>query len=268
MTRSGSTAPPPRHSDSAPGVSTTSPSRSLPRSARVSRIRLAASDLTEARRPTAVGGGVRGARQGRHARAGARTGDGSSARFTPSLTAIHSRCWSSRVGWMPVTSPAAICGRRRRPSGRVLENALARRLQPLPPATRAALLLAAANDGELVDELTAAMGLPDDDLVLAPAEIAGVAQAGRRPAGVFSHPLLRSAIYHLASAPARRSAHARLAAVLADRWARVPQRLASGALRPSRPTRASHDGWRRWRANRRRGTLRWLRRGRSRRRRG
>ena len=101
--------------------------------------------------------------------------------------------------------------------GRELERALARRVEPLSPPTRDVLLLAATNDGDLVDEITAATEPgARGDAVLASAEIAGVIELsdGRL---AFSHPLLRSAIYNLATAPARRSAHARLAVALAGR---------------------------------------------------
>jgi DNA-binding CsgD family transcriptional regulator len=101
--------------------------------------------------------------------------------------------------------------------GAELEAALARRVGSLPDATRAALLLAAADDAEAADEVTGALRRRGDDpTALAPAEVAAVVRIGEGRLA-FSHPLLRSAIYHLASAPDRRAAHADLAAELEAR---------------------------------------------------
>jgi DNA-binding CsgD family transcriptional regulator len=95
--------------------------------------------------------------------------------------------------------------------------AFGRRLGRLPQRTRRALLLAAAGDSRDLAVLARAAAVADVDLAdLTPAEEAGlVSLAG---GGVeFTHPLVRSAAYAEASAPARREAHAALAAAVPER---------------------------------------------------
>ena len=98
------------------------------------------------------------------------------------------------------------------PLGETLERALLSRVAALPANTREALLIGAASGGERVQPVLDAMAAegssPD---ALAAAERAGaIAIAGERFS--FAHPLLRSAVYHGAASPARRAAHAALAA--------------------------------------------------------
>jgi DNA-binding CsgD family transcriptional regulator len=99
------------------------------------------------------------------------------------------------------------------PVGPTLIRALLQRASALSDRTRRGLVVAAASGGErvqpVIDALSAA-GL--DRSVLDSAEEAGVlAIAAERM--TFRHPLLRSAIYHGTSGPARRAAHAAFATV-------------------------------------------------------
>ncbi|MEU4236764.1 AAA family ATPase [Actinoplanes sp. NPDC026619] len=93
----------------------------------------------------------------------------------------------------------------------------------LPAPTRAALLLVAVADSARVPGLEAA--------ALAPAEHAGlvrVDQTGPR----FTHPLVRSAIYHAVPYAERAAAHRRIAAALHDQPDRHSWHLAAAALEP------------------------------------
>lgn len=98
--------------------------------------------------------------------------------------------------------------------GQDLTMAFMRRVAALPDANKAVLLVVAASEtGEMSEIMTAAKTLGLDVSALGPAEDAGLVtlDAG----GVrFSHPLLRSAIYHAASGQQRRAAHAALAQAL------------------------------------------------------
>jgi DNA-binding CsgD family transcriptional regulator len=93
-----------------------------------------------------------------------------------------------------------------------LEGLVRARLEELPPATRATLLLAAAV-GRPSAELFASLDVAEPELERAIA--AGVIE---RTAGTirFTHPLLASAVYHGVSADERRRAHGRLAVIVAD----------------------------------------------------
>ena len=99
------------------------------------------------------------------------------------------------------------------PVGPTLVRALLHRLADLADPARQALLVATASGGERVQPVVDALGtLGLDRDVLDPAEQAGaLAIVGEH--FEFRHPLLRSAIYHGASAPARRTAHGALAQV-------------------------------------------------------
>ncbi len=90
------------------------------------------------------------------------------------------------------------------------------RLSALPPATRRALLIAAAAGGTdmlLLARALAADGLPPESAE--PAEAAGLVDLtpGRFE---FHHPLVGSAVYHLASAAEVRTAHTAVAAALVE----------------------------------------------------
>jgi DNA-binding CsgD family transcriptional regulator len=105
---------------------------------------------------------------------------------------------------------------------------IAAEFDALPSATREALLLAAVAD---TLDLTA-VGLPG--LVadaLAPAEAAGLVRVDTS-GPQFSHPLVRSAIYHAVPFAERAAAHLRIAGALRDRPDRYAWHLAAAALEP------------------------------------
>ena len=89
------------------------------------------------------------------------------------------------------------------PASESVERTVRRALRSLPPEARRALLVAAASDSPTAGDLAA----------LEPAEEAGLV---RIHAGsvAFRHPLVRSAVYHAASADERRAAHRTLADAL------------------------------------------------------
>ncbi|MFN8603726.1 MAG: AAA family ATPase [Candidatus Binatia bacterium] len=109
-----------------------------------------------------------------------------------------------RAGHRPLPAPL-------RPAGR-LASVLARRIERLPQGARAAMVVAAAGDGANLAEIRAAcgrLGIAAD--ALAPAQDAGLVTLGDGRVA-FSHPLVRSAAYHLVARPSeRRSAHHALA---------------------------------------------------------
>jgi DNA-binding CsgD family transcriptional regulator len=102
---------------------------------------------------------------------------------------------SERVGRKPVPDHL--------PASESVERTVRRALRSLTPEARRALLAAAASDSTTGGDLVA----------LEPAEDAGLV---RIHAGtvVFRHPLVRSAVYHAASAGERRAAHRTLAEAL------------------------------------------------------
>jgi DNA-binding CsgD family transcriptional regulator len=89
------------------------------------------------------------------------------------------------------------------PASESVERTVRRALRSLPPGARRQLLVAAASDSPTTGDLAA----------LEPAEEAGLV---RIHAGsvAFRHPLVRSAVYHAASANERRAAHRTLADAL------------------------------------------------------
>ena len=96
------------------------------------------------------------------------------------------------AGRTPLTEPLRV--------GTTVETLFLRRVESLPKATRAALLRAAADEHA-----------PFEPAALEPAELAGVIVINRGRVE-FTHPLLRSAVYHGAAEPDRRRAHAEIAA--------------------------------------------------------
>ena len=108
-----------------------------------------------------------------------------------------------------------------------LTGLMAARFSGLPEPTRAALLLAAVADSP---HLAAALpGLSAD--VLAPAEVAGLVRV--EPSGPqFSHPLIRSAVYHAVPFAERAAAHRRIAAAVRDEPDRHAWHLAAATLDP------------------------------------
>jgi DNA-binding CsgD family transcriptional regulator len=116
------------------------------------------------------------------------------------------------------------------PPGDRIAAVITTRLAMLPEAVQEALLLAAVAEG--TDVRTAAGGIPGFDAqALAPAERAGLVTVDRT--GVrFSHPLVRSAIYHSASFSGRAAAHRQLAGTLNDQPDRQAWHLAAATLHP------------------------------------
>ena len=111
-----------------------------------------------------------------------------------------------------------------------LSAVITARFAVLPEQAQAALLLAAVADGP---DLSAAAshGSGPDARALAPAEQLGLVKVDR--AGLqFSHPLVRSAIYHSAPFAQRAAAHRQLAGALRDQPDRRAWHLAAAALHP------------------------------------
>ncbi len=91
-----------------------------------------------------------------------------------------------------------------------IERGFTRRLDPLPPATRQLLLIAAAEpigDVTLLWRAAARLGIPVDAVV--PAQEAGLLELDAHVR--FRHPLIRSAVYRAATERDRRRAHEVLA---------------------------------------------------------
>ena len=111
-----------------------------------------------------------------------------------------------------------------------LTAVLASRFAALPEQTRAALLLAAVADNPDLNA-AASHGAGPDARALALAEQLGLVKVDR--AGLrFSHPLVRSAIYHSAPFAQRAAAHRELASALHDEPDRRAWHLAAAALHP------------------------------------
>jgi DNA-binding CsgD family transcriptional regulator len=111
-----------------------------------------------------------------------------------------------------------------------LSAVLTARFAALPRQAQAALLLAAvADDPDL--RVAASHGAGPDARALAPAEELGLVKVDR--VGLqFSHPLIRSAIYHSAPFAQRAAAHRQLAEALYDQPDRRAWHLAAAALQP------------------------------------
>jgi DNA-binding CsgD family transcriptional regulator/tetratricopeptide (TPR) repeat protein len=111
-----------------------------------------------------------------------------------------------------------------------LSAVITSRFAALPEQARTALLLAAVADGPDLGA-AARRGGGSDALTLAPAEELGMIKVDR--AGLqFSHPLVRSAIYHSAPFAQRAAAHRQLAEALYDQPDRRAWHLAAAALHP------------------------------------
>jgi DNA-binding CsgD family transcriptional regulator len=111
-----------------------------------------------------------------------------------------------------------------------LSAVITSRFAALPEQAQAALLLAAVADGP--DLLVAASyGAGPDARALTPAEQLGLVKVNRRGLQ-FSHPLVRSAIYHSAPFAQRATAHRELAEALHDQPDRRAWHLAAAALQP------------------------------------
>jgi DNA-binding CsgD family transcriptional regulator len=115
------------------------------------------------------------------------------------------------------------------PSDR-LTAVITSRFTALPESAQAALLLAAVADGPDLGA-AASRGAGPDARALAPAEQLGLVRVDRTGLQ-FSHPLVRSAIYHSAPFAQRAQAHRQLAETLHDQPDRRAWHLAAAALQP------------------------------------
>ena len=137
--------------------------------------------------------------------------------------ALSTDVWSASGGnplaLLELTAPssAALLNEPIQLSARLL-RAYGRRLVGLSAPTRAALLLlaVAGRAGDVLDAALAHRELTRTDL--APAEDAGLIAVVAGEV-LFSHPLVRSAVYHSASPAVRRAAHEAMAAAFGDRAA-------------------------------------------------
>ena len=110
---------------------------------------------------------------------------------------------AQRSGREPLADPL--------PAGASLERVYRGRVGALPDGTREALLMVAATHADALSPVAAALRARGIDVdTLAAAEAAGLVER-RDDRVVFSHPLVRSAVYWGAPLPARRAAHAALA---------------------------------------------------------
>ncbi|MEV7859459.1 LuxR C-terminal-related transcriptional regulator [Streptomyces hirsutus] len=119
------------------------------------------------------------------------------------------------------------------PVGHELEGLFGRRVRKLPTDTQTLLLLAAAEQpgrGDRLWHAAAALGIPEAAAV--PAEAAGMVAFW--PEVRFSHPLVRSAVYHAAAPGRRREAHRALAAACDPQRDPAPRawHLAAATARP------------------------------------
>jgi DNA-binding CsgD family transcriptional regulator len=111
-----------------------------------------------------------------------------------------------------------------------LSAVITSRFAALPEQAQAALLLAAVADGPDL-RAAASQGAGPDARALTPAEQLGLVKVNRTGLE-FSHPLVRSAIYHSAPFAQRAAAHRQLAEALHDQPDRRAWHLAAAALQP------------------------------------
>ena len=111
-----------------------------------------------------------------------------------------------------------------------LSAVITARLAALPEQVQAALLVAAVADGPDL-RVAASHGAGPDARALTPAERLGLVKVDRTGLQ-FSHPLVRSAIYHSAPFAQRAAAHRQLADALHDQPDRRAWHMAAAALQP------------------------------------
>src|SRR5260370_1316729 len=111
-----------------------------------------------------------------------------------------------------------------------LSAVITSRFAGLPEQAKGALLLAAVADGPDL-RVAASRGAGPDARALVPAEQLGLVKVDRTGLE-FSHPLVRSAIYHSAPFAQRAAAHRELAEALHDQPDRRAWHLAAAALHP------------------------------------
>jgi predicted ATPase len=125
---------------------------------------------------------------------------------------------SSRPPAMRSASPASLTlrasgGNQWLPLTQRLQAAFAARVERLPPASRTALTLLALHDSDSLPELVDALntsGTPTNLEVLEPAMAAGLIELSDGEVH-FRHPLMRAAVYNLASSDSRATGHLALA---------------------------------------------------------
>ena len=137
---------------------------------------------------------------------------------------------TERSGDAPLSDPLP-------PSPHLVE-VFRRRMEASDPATRRALLVAAASSGDIGVVLTAmkTAGLPATALEAAEDQGLIEVSAGHLS---FRHPLLRSTIYHAASAPDRRAAHQALAESFVEDEEERAWHLAAAAVVPNEAAAAA-----------------------------
>jgi DNA-binding CsgD family transcriptional regulator len=118
------------------------------------------------------------------------------------------------------------------PTGGSIERAFLRRIKRLPRETQRALVVAAAGDAEKVDAVSSALrSIGIDPAALESAESAALVHVAGGELR-FSHPLIRSAVYHRTRPARRRAAHTALAAALNQQPERRAWHLAAAATGP------------------------------------
>ena len=128
---------------------------------------------------------------------------------SPRRPATRWRCSSCRAAGTPRSWRAASDYRGAGPLSARIEQSFARRVERMPEATQRLLLIAAAEpigDPTLLVQAADRMGLDIDEALTGAEELITVDDRVR-----FRHPLVRSAVYGVASAADRRRAHAALA---------------------------------------------------------
>jgi hypothetical protein len=128
------------------------------------------------------------------------------------------------------------------PPPEVIASAYRRRLAPLGPEVGRALVVCAASFTGGTSEITAALG-PGGTAALEAAESAGLLTIGDRVE--FSHPLLRSTVYHDAPPVVRRAAHRSLAGASSNEDQRI-WHAAAAAIAPDAGLASALErlGWR------------------------
>ena len=115
---------------------------------------------------------------------------------------------AQRAGAEPLVEPV--------PASGWAQHVFGQRLEQLPSTARRALLIAAAAGSDEMVPVARALAVEQLEVsALEPAELAGLIVLTPDRV-VFRHPLVASAVYHLAAAPEVRSAHAALAAALVE----------------------------------------------------
>jgi DNA-binding CsgD family transcriptional regulator len=126
------------------------------------------------------------------------------------------------AGREPVADPLPTAGS--------IERTWIRRIKRLPHETQRAMLILAAG-GSQADAISSALRRLGISTALEPAESAGLVTVTQGTVR-FSHPLIRSSVYHTAHPAKRRAAHAVLARVLEGQPDRSAWHLAAAATGP------------------------------------